>query len=78
MNQQDFVKDFEAQFEEVEPGTLHANTELESIEEWGSLQSLVIVAMLDSKYKVKVTGAELQAAKTVGDIYTLVESKTNS
>ena len=73
-----FIKDFEEQFEEVQAGSLRANTELESIEEWGSLQALVIIAMLDSKYDVKVNGAELQNAKTIEDIYNLVQSKKNN
>ena len=72
-----FIKDFEEQFEEVEPGSLRPETELESIDEWGSLQTLVIIAMLDSKYNVKVNGAELQETKTVADIYNLVQSKKN-
>lgn len=72
-----FIKDFEEQFEEVESGSLGPDTELESIEEWSSLQILVIIAMLDSKYNVKVNGAELQEAKTVADIYNLVQSKKN-
>jgi len=75
MDQQQFIKDFEAEFEEVELGSLKPETELENIEEWGSLQALVIIAMLDSKYKVKVTGAELQQTKTVGDVFDLVQSK---
>lgn len=75
---EEFIKEFEAQFEEVQPGSLHPETELESLEEWGSLQALVIIAMLDSKYKVKVTGAELMEAKTVSDVYKLVQSKANS
>ena len=37
MDQQQFIKDFEAEFEEVELGSLKPETELENIEEWGSL-----------------------------------------
>jgi acyl carrier protein len=75
---EEFIKEFELQFEEVESGSLKPDTELESIEEWGSLQALVIIAMIDSKYKVKVTGTELQQTKTVADVYNLVQSKINS
>lgn len=78
MQQQEFIKDFEAQFEEVEAGTLQPQTQLDSLDEWGSLQALVIIAMLDSKYKVKITGAELEEAKTVGDIYALMQSKISN
>jgi acyl carrier protein len=78
MEQKEFLKNFEAEFDDVPAGTLTEATELESIEEWGSLQALSIIAMLDSKYKIKVTGAELQEAKTVGEVYVLAQSKLKS
>lgn len=75
MQVQDFLKDFESQFDDVPAGTLNLQTELESIDEWGSLQALTIIAMIDSNYKVKVSGDEINNAKTVGEIYELVKNR---
>ncbi|MDI3318636.1 acyl carrier protein [Pinibacter soli] len=75
MELQKFVQDFEAEFEEVTAGSIKPETELESIDEWGSLQALVIISMLDSKYNVNVSGAELYGAKTVNDIFKLIQAK---
>jgi acyl carrier protein len=76
MNDQQFIKDFEEQFDDLQPGSLTLDTELESLDEWSSLQALTIIAMIDSKYGIRVSGSEVNDAKTVGEIYNLIKNKS--
>jgi acyl carrier protein len=77
MDMQRFISDFEAQFEDVVPGSIQPDTELESLEEWNSLQAMVIISMIDSKYNVSVSGTDVNNAKTVADLYKLTSNKAS-
>lgn len=77
MELQKFVKDFEAEFEETQPGTLTPETNFHDLEEWSSLQALTIIAMVDTKYNTRITGSDLENALTITDVYDLIKAKSN-
>ncbi|WP_242135036.1 acyl carrier protein [Aestuariivivens marinum] len=70
-----FVKDFELQFEEVEPNSITPDTIFRDIDEWSSLMALVIIAMADENYNVKLTGDDIRNSKTVKDIFEKLKAK---
>lgn len=76
--QETFIQHFEAQFEELEPGTVKAATVFRQMGEWSSMQSLIVIASFDWEYGVTVTAEELKAATTVGDLYAIVRGKMAS
>lgn len=53
---------------ELENGTLSAETELASIEEYDSMTKLSLIVMMDDEFNKKLTGEQLLAFKTVNDI----------
>ena len=53
---------------ELENGTLNAETELTSIEEYNSMTKLSLIVMMDDEFNKKLTGEQLLAFKTVQDI----------
>jgi len=53
---------------ELENGTLNAETELTSIEEYDSMTKLSLIVMMDDEFNKKLTGEQLLAFKTVQDI----------
>ena len=55
MDKQIFLQHFEAQFDEVEPNSLTMEQSFKDIEEWSSLNALLIIAMVDSEYDVTLT-----------------------
>lgn len=75
IEQAEFLKNFEEQFDEVEPNSLTMETEFRDIEEWSSLNALLIVAMADTEYGVTLTGDDILKAKTINDLYEVVQSK---
>lgn len=70
-----FLNALEANLDEVEPGTLAAETLLEDFELWDSLAVLTTIAMADAEYDVGLSGDELGECATVRDIFDLVSTK---
>ena len=70
-----FVQDFELLFDEVEPGSITADTVFRDIDEWSSLIALVVIAMVDEEYEVKLTGDDIRTSVTVKDLFDKVSVK---
>lgn len=75
MNIKQFIKDFAAEFELTEPEDIIADTVYRDLDEWDSLLGLSIIGMVNNKYHVQISGEEVRNAKTVEDLFNLVNSK---
>ena len=75
MTIEDFISKLEAEFEDVEPGTLKAETSFRDIEDWSSMHALIVIALIDTEYDVILSGTDLQAANTISDLFELVKTK---
>lgn len=58
---------------DTEEGTLSAETILEELDEWDSISALSLIVMLDEHFNKTITGAEIKALNTVGDIVSYME-----
>jgi len=58
--------------------TITRQTSAADVHNWDSLAHMEIMEMVQRKYKVKFSLAELQKLKTVGDMADLISSKTSS
>lgn len=74
LDQNAFVENVRNAFD-VPDADIGLDTEFQSLDEWDSLASVSTVAMVLSEYDVQITGDELVACRTVGDILSLVESR---
>lgn len=72
-----FIEKLEEQFEELEKGALTFETEFRQLEEWTSMQALVVIASFDWEYGVTITAEELKGAKTVMDLFNIVQLKVS-
>ena len=75
MSIEQFTKDLEAEFEEVEPGTINPDTVFKSIKGWSSMHALIIIAFVDSNCDVLLTGADIKSAQTIRDLYSIITEK---
>jgi len=75
MNIEEFIKNFSELFEEAETAAFTPSTRFRDIEEWSSLLALSVIAMVDQKYKVKLTGANILNSQTIEDLYKVVKTK---
>jgi acyl carrier protein len=71
----DFVQKFAEQFEETESSVFKPETAFKELDEWDSLMSLNIIAMVDEEFNVKVTGDDIRNSKKILDIFEIVKSK---
>ena len=70
-----FIKDFSLLFEDLQISEFEANTRFRDLENWDSMAALTIMAMVDEKYKVKISPSELKNANTIKDLFDLVQTK---
>lgn len=70
-----FTRRLEQEFEDLSEGTLKENTEFRKIPNWSSMHALIIIAMVDTEYDVRLTGEDIRNCITVNDIYKIVSSR---
>jgi acyl carrier protein len=75
MNIKDFILKVEAEFEDLEPGSLTPLTILKEAFTWDSVNALIFLAHVNVEYDVEISANELIEANTIQDLYDLVEAK---
>ena len=75
MEIKDFIKNLAEQYEDVEVSEFTPETKFKEFDEWSSLTSLSIIAMIDDEYGVVVKGDEIRQAMTVQDLFDIIIAK---
>lgn len=75
MNISEFIEKLEAEFDELEPGTLKPDTNFRDLDEWSSMHALIIIALIDTDYDVTITGDDLSSIETVSELYDIVHQR---
>lgn len=58
---------------ELDEGTLRPDMPLTDVEEWDSVSALSLIVLLDETFEKEITGQQIKAFKTVGDILEVME-----
>jgi len=74
MNIELFVKEFESVFDNP-PTDVCAATELRTLSAWDSLAAIGLLAMVNARYDVILSGDELMKCQTVQDICDYIVAK---
>lgn len=75
MTLNEFIEVFAAEFDETPVEEFTAKTVFKSLEEWGSLTALSIIAIVDERLEKRITGADIRSSETIEDLYNLINSK---
>ena len=75
MELKDFIENFADQFDETDASAFTAETIFRELDEWSSLVSLSIIAMVDDEYDVALKGDDIRKAETIEDLFNTVKSK---
>lgn len=70
----EFIQNFADQFEDTDASVFNADTCFHDLDEWSSLSTLSIIAMVDAEYDVTITGKDIREANTIQDLFDLVKS----
>ena len=68
----DFLKNFESILDEEPNFKLEMNSKFRDLDEWDSLAALSLIAMLDEKYNVKLSGDQIKVFETLEDIFNIL------
>jgi acyl carrier protein len=72
---EDFIKNIEAEFEDLEPGKLKPESYFREAFEWNSINALILIALIKTEYNVSINAEDIQKSKTVNDIFAIVKSR---
>jgi len=72
-----FIANFVDQLDEIDANIINADTNFRDLDEWDSLTSLSVIAMVDEEYNVKLTGDDFRNSTTIQDLFDIVKSRTN-
>jgi len=69
---QQFIEQFQTAVDFQEAVDIRPDTELGSLAEWDSLAALGVIVMFDMEFGKTITGADIKACKTIGDLFALL------
>lgn len=75
MTPSNFLERFRGLFEDTDPECIELTTEYKDLDEWSSLISFSIIAMVKMEFDKSVTGAEIRHCNTVEDLFNTIVAK---
>jgi len=70
-----FTTELEAEFDEIEQGTITPTTNYREIKGWSSMYALIIIAFVDTNFDVALNGDDLKSSQTIEDLYKIILAK---
>jgi len=75
MNIEEFIKLLETEFEEEYPEGVTPETRFRELPDWGSMQALIVTALVETEFDVTLTATDLTKLQTIQDLHELVISR---
>ena len=75
MDLNEFVANFQDQFDSTDPSEITVDTNFKELTEWSSLIALSVIAMVDDEYDVIIKGADIKNSTTVEDLFNVVKGR---
>lgn len=72
---EEFIKNFYEILEDTEASEINQNTDYKNLDEWDSMTSLLLIAMVDEKYGKQVIGIDIKECLTLENLYDRIQSK---
>lgn len=71
----EFITNFYEILDDTEASEIHEKTDFKNLDEWDSMTTLMLIAMVDEKYERQITGADIKESSTLEDLYTRIHAK---
>lgn len=71
----EFFEHFCAELDVLDLTTIDTSTDFKKIEGWDSLNALLVIAMIEEQFDIRITGDDMRNCKTVEDLYKLIQSR---
>lgn len=74
MKIEEFVEKVQGELHDTPAEQITAETNYKELDEWSSLASLSLIAMIEEEYDKLITGADVRARNSVKELWEYVES----
>ena len=78
MNIEEFILNLEEEFDDIEAGSVKADSKFREIFEWSSINALILIAMVKTEYDVAINADDIRKSQTVEDIFNIVKERAAS
>jgi acyl carrier protein len=75
MTLDEFLELFREELDVVELIDIDTSTIFIDIPGWDSVNALMIIAMIEEKFEVRLTSSDLEKTRTIEDLYNLIQNK---
>jgi acyl carrier protein len=75
MTQKDFFRAIENEIGEMPEGSISGTMAYKDIPNWSSMHFLIIIALCDTEYNVKINGDDFRKCANMNELYELVKSR---
>lgn len=75
MELKEFIEHFAEQLDETDVSEIKPDTKFRDLDEWSSLVTLGLMAMIDDEYDISLKADEMRRANTIQELFDLVKNK---
>jgi acyl carrier protein len=75
MELKEFIANFADLFDDTDASEITSTTVFHDLDEWSSLTSMGVIALVKTEYGKEITGKEIKSCTTVEDLFNFVASK---
>lgn len=72
---EEFIENFYEILEDTEKNEINQFTDFKSLDEWDSMTTLLLIAMVDDKYGKQIIGKDVKECLTLENLYNSIQSK---
>jgi acyl carrier protein len=72
---EEFIENLYGILDDTEKSEIDQNTDYKSLDEWDSMTSLMLIAMVDEKYGKQIKGEDIKECLTLENLYARIQSK---
>lgn len=71
----EFITNFYEILDDTEADEINENTDFKNLDEWDSMTTLMLIAMVDEKYEKQINGADIKESSTLEDLHIRIQAK---
>lgn len=72
---EEFIENFYGILDDTERDEINQYTDYKNLDEWDSMTSLMLIAMVDEKYGKQIKGEDIKECLTLENLYVRIQSK---
>jgi acyl carrier protein len=71
----EFITNFQEILEDTEIQEINKNVDFKNLDEWDSMTTLMLIAMVDEKYEKQINGKDIEESITLENLFKRIQSK---